>query len=193
MVILRRTLLNAAFDGRVTFMVAGAVLGVGIYGFAVTFKPYDSGRIPQSFRVPVVSLVASGGPVIEPPSSVFPEAVAPETAVAPQAPGDVLVAVPVARAVAPAPAAPPPVSAAGGGEPEPLPPVPEEPAPRGIGPIEIAPENVLVYIYPPRRGDKDDDDETQAPKGDDGAHEGDSRDSDARGDKETSSFARMGD
>jgi hypothetical protein len=155
--ILSRSLLNAAFDGRVTFMVAGAVLGVGIYGFAVTFKPYESGRVMQSFRVPTSALVASSEPVIEPPSSVLPDVTAAaQAADPPPAPGPVQVSVPVARLSRRSPwlclrqyrrrrrqrgRA--------------LPPVPEKPAPRGIGPIEIAPENVLVYIYPPRRSEKD--------------------------------------
>ncbi len=151
MEILSRSLLNVGLGGRVTFVAAGAVLGVGIYGFAVTLKPYESGRVLEPFTVSMVGPVVSSGPVIQPPSWVFPEGtVAPGAAVAPGAPGEALVAVaPAAPVVASAPAPEPPVAAAGTGDgAAPLPPPEEEEsAPRGIGPQEIAPENVLVVIY----------------------------------------------
>src|SRR5687768_1281280 len=103
---LSRSLMNVALDGRVTFMAAGAVLGVGVYGFAVTFKPYESGRVLEPFHVPVPSLVASGASIFEPPSLVFPEdAVAAQSADPPSAPGEALVlAAPPVRAVLPQPA-----------------------------------------------------------------------------------------
>lgn len=143
-------MLTAALDGRAIFLVAGAVLGVGIYGFALTFKPYDSGRVLQPFPVlqPAV-MTALQGPVFEPPAAVLPEAAAPADTVPPRAPGGLLVSLP-RTIVAPAPqtATAPPVAAAASGPATPLEPVPTTPAPRELPPIVIAPENVLVYVHP---------------------------------------------
>jgi hypothetical protein len=153
-VIRPRILLSAALDGRATFLVAGAALGIGVYGFAVTFKPYESGRVLQPFPVlePVASIVH--GPLYEPPSAVLPEPVAAaEAAPPPVAPGDVAVSIPrpTAAIAASIPSAPA-VEAAGSGEVTPLDPieaVPDpEPAQRELPPVVIAPENVLVYIHP---------------------------------------------
>lgn len=156
-----RTVFNVALDGRTTFVVAGAVLGVGIYGFALTFKPYESNRVLEPFPLlePVVAVIES--PVFDPPSAVLPEAAAAPTVEAemPSAPVEAEVR-PVRVAVAsaaPAPRAPSapvvpadvPVTAAA---PEPADPVAPEPVrasgPKELPPIEIAPENVLVFIHP---------------------------------------------
>lgn len=170
--ILRRTLLDAALDGRATFLVAGAVLGVGVYGFAVTFKPYQSDRVLQPFHVSGIDLVAVSEPALQPPSTVFPEVPSLTQALAaPEAPGEVVVAAQPRPAAALAPASPPAaVSAAGGeGASAPLPPSQAPAAPRGIGPIEIAPENALVYVYPPRDSSSDSSDSPGAYDAD--AHE----------------------
>jgi hypothetical protein len=158
---LSRSLMNVALDGRVTFMAAGAVLGVGVYGFAVTFKPYESGRVLEPFHVPVPSLVASGASVFESPSLIFPQAAdAAPLPDPPVAPDEVLVlAAPTVRAVVPPPApAPAPVAAAGTGEgAEPLPPpaAATPPAPEPVGVQQIDPANVLVVMWPPRDGQRD--------------------------------------
>jgi hypothetical protein len=167
-----RILLSAAFDGRATFLLAGAVLGVGVYGFAITFKPYESGRVLQPFPIlgPVVMKIEV--PTFEPPSVVLPEVSTSVERDAPAAPGESLVSIPrpVTAAAVARPQAPSVAAAAADGA-APLDPVPapeptSAPAPRELPPVVIAPENVLVYIHPgygPREDSTAGDDDVEAP------------------------------
>ena len=151
-----RTVVSMALDGRATFLVAGAVLGIGVYGFALTFKPYESGRVLQPFPALEPTVMSVEGPALEIPGGILPEGVQPMDVVVPAAPGEALVAVPRAAARSSEPVARPApavVEAASPAPSTPLDPVPAPPAPRELPPQEIAPENVLVYIYPhPTRG-----------------------------------------
>lgn len=132
------TLLKAVGNGRGTFVVAGGLLGIGLYGFVATFEPYASGRVLEPLRPVDSALVAAWtDPIAIPPAA--PEVVATADVVPAAAPP--LDAPSFVRTTsAPGPtAAPAPVEAAGGdGGVTPLAPAPE-PTPGGLGPVIVDP------------------------------------------------------
>lgn len=136
----RPTLMRAVSNGRGLFLAAGAILGVGIYGFVATFQPYASGRVLEPLRSldrPLVATLPSPLEVLPAPveSSAVPESgIEP----APQEPSAAFVR--AAPSPAPSPSvAPGPVEAAGGdGGVTPLapPPQPDE-TPAATGPVLV--------------------------------------------------------
>lgn len=133
-----RILLTAALDGRATFLIAGAVLGVGVYGFATTFKPYDSGRVLQPFPAIEPAVMAVDGPTLEIPEGILPDAPTARVIPVPRAPGEALVSVPPPATQQPSRSS---VSAAGLSPSVPLEPV-TEPA------VTTAPDDVLPFLHP---------------------------------------------
>lgn len=133
------TLRKALSNGRGTFVAAGGILGVGLYGFVATFQPYASGRVLEPVRLIEVPLVAAWtGPLDvfpSPPDGEVPAAAAVEPIEDPPS-------LPARVMLAPAPSepvTPPPVAAAGGdGGVTPLPLVPEQ-KPSGIGSVIVDP------------------------------------------------------
>lgn len=132
-----RILLTAALDGRATFLIAGAVLGVGVYGFATTFKPYDSGRVLQPFPAIEPAVMTIDNPTPEIPEGILPDASTSRAIPAPGAPGEALVSVPP-PATQPSRSS---VAAAGLSPSVPLAPVAEPAA-------TTAPDDVLPFLHP---------------------------------------------
>jgi hypothetical protein len=142
-----RLLLSIAGNGRSTFLAAGAVLGVGLYGFVVTFKPYTTERSLEPIIIPQVEMVERVRPV-EAMSAAPPEEAVVEPT--PSAPGSLAVALPrPAATVAPSPSpASGGVGAAGNSGAVPL-----DPAPRdtpSIGPVVIDEAAVAILLDPTR-------------------------------------------
>ncbi len=133
-----RILLTAALDGRATFLIAGAVLGVGVYGFATTFKPYDSGRVLQPFPAIEPAVMTIDGPTPEIPEGILPDASTSRAIPAPGAPGEALVSVPRTAPTEPSRSS---VAAAGLSPSVPLEPVAEPEA-------TTAPDDVLPFLHP---------------------------------------------